>query len=93
MYVTLYNIWRFTVKKLKKIPVQIYLDPEQQRIISLLSKTSGKSKAAIIRSCISNFIANLPLEKDPALNIMNLGASGEKDIAEKHDDYLFSVEK
>jgi len=53
------------MKKLKKIPVQVYLDPEQQRIIGLLSKTSGKSKAAIIRLCISNFIANLPLEKDP----------------------------
>ena len=93
MYVTLYNIWSFTMKKLKKIPVQIYLDPEQQRIIGLLSKTSGKSKAAIIRSCISNSIANLPLEKDPALNIMNLGASGKKDIAERHDDYLVSLEK
>jgi len=81
------------MKKLKKIPVQIYLDPEQQKIIGLLSKTSGKSKAAIIRSCISNFIAGLPLEKDPALNIMNLGASGKKDIAEKHDDYLVSLEK
>lgn len=81
------------MKKLKKIPVQIYLDPEQQRIIGLLSKTSGKSKAAIIRSCITNFIARLPLEKDPALNIMNLGASGKKDIAEKHDDYLVSLEK
>ena len=81
------------MKKLKKIPVQIYLDPEQQRVIGLLSKTSGKSKAAIIRSCISNFIANLPLEQDPALNIMNLGASGKKDIAEKHDDYLVSLEK
>jgi len=81
------------MKKLKKIPVQIYLDPEQQRILGLLSKTSGKSKAAIIRSCISNFIASLPLENDPALNIMNLGASGKKDIAEKHDDYLVSLEK
>ena len=81
------------MKKLKKIPVQIYLDPEQQRIIGLLSKTSGKSKAAIIRSCITHFIAGLPLEKDPALNIMNLGASGKPDIAEKHDDYLVSLEK
>jgi len=81
------------MKKLKKIPVQVYLDPEQQKIIGFLSKTSGKSKAAIIRLCISNFIAGLPLEKDPALNIINLGASGKKDIAEKHDDYLVSSEK
>ena len=82
-----------TMKKLKKIPIQIYLEPEQQKIISLLSKTSGKSRAAIIRSCISKFIASLPPEEDPALKIMNLGASGKKDIAERHDDYLISLEK
>ena len=78
------------MKKLKKISMQIYLEPEQDKIITLLSKMSGKSKAAIIRSCIHKFIAGLPPEKDPALDIMNLGASGKSDIAEKHDDYLIS---
>jgi hypothetical protein len=81
------------MKKPKKTPVQIYLEPQQQKIVDLLSKSSGKSKAAIIRSCISQFIANIPPEKDPALDIMNLGASGRKDIGEKHDDYLISFEK
>ncbi len=80
------------MKRLKKIPIQIYLEPEQDKFIGLLSKTSGESKAAIIRSCISKFIANLPLENDPALDIMNLGASGKKDIAKKHDTYLTSLE-
>jgi len=80
------------VKRLKKVPIQIYLEPEQEKIIGFLSKTSGKSKAAIIRSCISKFITSLPPEKDPALDIMNLGASGKKDIARKHDDYLISFE-
>jgi predicted DNA-binding protein len=79
-----------TMKISRKIPIQIYLEPEQARIISLLSKSSGKSKAAIIRSCISKFIDTIPPEKDPALNIMNLGASGKKDIAKRHDDYLIS---
>ena len=78
------------MKKLKKIPIQVYLEPEQQKILGLLSKTTGKSKAAIIRLCISKFFASLPVEKDPALSIMNLGASGKKDIAESHDDYLTS---
>jgi len=82
-----------TMKRLKKTPIQIYLEPEQDKIIALLSKTSGKSKAAIIRSCISKFLANLPLEKDPALGIMNLGTSGKKDIAELHDEYLISLDK
>ena len=81
------------MKKLKKISMQIYLDPEQDKVIGLLSKSSGKSKAAIIRSCIRKFIASLPPDKDPALDIMNLGNSGKKDIAEKHDQYLTSFEK
>ena len=81
------------MKRLKKIPIQVYLEPEQERIIRLLSKTSGKSKAAVIRSCISRFIASLPLEQDPAMDIMNLGASGKRDIAKRHDDYLNSLEK
>lgn len=78
------------MRKLKKIPTQIYLEPEQEKIISILAKGSGQSKAAVIRSCISRFINSLPLEKDPALDIMNLGASGKNDIAQKHDDYLIS---
>ena len=81
------------MKKINKVPIQIYLEPEQEKIIGHLSKASGKSKAAIIRSCISQFIAAIPAEEDPALNIMNLGASGEKDIAKRHDEYLNSYEK
>jgi len=82
-----------TMKGLKKIPIQIYLEPEQDKIIGLLAEARGKSKAAIIRSCISQHIESLPLENDPALKIMNLGESEEKDIAERHDDYLISFEK
>jgi len=81
------------MKRLRKIPMQIYLEPEQEKIIGLFSRASGKSKAAIIRSCISQFIDNLPPEKDPAMDIMNLGASGEKEIAKRHDDYLILFEK
>ena len=81
------------MQKSRKVPVQIYLEAEQDKIIGFLSKTSGRSKAAIIRTCISRYIASLPLKKDPALNIMNLGSSGKKDIAERHDDYLISLEK
>ena len=76
------------MKKIKKIPTQIYLEPEQEKAINFLSKTSGKSKASIIRSCISKFIADLPPEKDPAMNIMKLGESGKEDISKEHDHYL-----
>lgn len=81
------------MKNINKIPVQVYLEPEQMKAVSLLSKSSGKSKAAVIRLCISKFISELPVEDDPALNIMGLGASGKSDIAQKHDDYLISYTK
>ncbi|MBW2003933.1 MAG: ribbon-helix-helix protein, CopG family [Spirochaetales bacterium] len=81
------------MKGLKKIPIQIYLEPEQDKLVGLLSEARGKSKAAIIRACISKYIDSLPLENDPALKIMNLGESEETDIAERHDDYLISFEK
>lgn len=82
-----------TMKRLKKTPIQIYLEPEQDKIVTVLAKATGKSKAAIIRSCISKYISSLPVKKDPALRIMNLGASGKSDIAERHDDYLTSLKK
>lgn len=81
------------MKNLKKIPIQIYIEQEQEKILGALSRATGQSKAAIIRSCISRFIDSLPPEKDPAMDIMNLGSSGKKDIAEKHDDYLISFKK
>jgi hypothetical protein len=76
------------MKNLKKIPIQIYLEKEQDRTITLLAKASRKSKASVIRACIEEFVASLPPDEDPALRVMNLGASGKRDIAEKHDDYL-----
>lgn len=80
------------MKGAKKIPIQVYLDPEQNKAIEALSKTLGKSKAAIVRSCISRFIETLPPEQDPAMKIIGLGASGKKDISQNHDKYLATTE-
>jgi hypothetical protein len=73
---------------MKKVAIQIYLDPEQNRVISQLSKAKGKSKTALIRSCIERFIADIPPEEDPALGVIGLGASGKKEISERHDEIL-----
>jgi predicted DNA-binding protein len=80
------------MKTRKKTPFQIYLEPEQEKMIELLALQTKKSKAAIIRLCISRYMETLPLEEDPALNIINLGSSGIKDISEKHDQYLMRIE-
>lgn len=81
------------MKRSKKIPIQLYLEPDQDQLLRRLSKDKGMSRAAIIRYCISQYIGNLPVEDDPALRIVGLGASGKGDIAESHDDYLSSYER
>ena len=98
VYVTfLYSIENATgganMEKLKKVPIQIYLEPEQDKIIRSLAATRGKSKAAVIRLCISKYLDSLPPENDPGLANMKLGSSGHRDIAEKHDAYLISLNK
>ena len=76
------------MKSRRKVPFQIYLEPEQEKMIDLLSHRNKKSKAAIIRLCISKYMESIPLEDDPAFEIINLGASGKRDISENHDEYL-----
>jgi hypothetical protein len=73
---------------MQKVAIQIYLDPGQNRALTHLSKVRKRSKAAIIRTCIEDFLANLPTEEDPILKIVGLGDSGHTDISERHDEYL-----
>ncbi|MBW1981732.1 MAG: hypothetical protein JRJ12_10985 [Deltaproteobacteria bacterium] len=81
------------MRKLKKRPVQIYLDPNQDRVLTMLARSSGKSKAGIIRSCIDRFLASLPADQDPLLDIVGLGSSNKGDVAARHDQYLTSSRK
>lgn len=89
IYVICCAMEKTDMKRTKKIAVQIYLEPEQERVLKALSRATGRSKAAIVRSCISKSLSDIPPESDPAVNIMNLGSSGNRDISEKHDDYLY----
>jgi hypothetical protein len=73
---------------MKKIAIQVYLDPDQDRVLGHLSKAQNRSKAAIIRACIQDYLAKLPPDEDPILKIIGLGDSGQTDISEKHDEYL-----
>lgn len=76
------------MKSAKKIPLQIYLEPEQDELIRRLSKSRGISRAAIVRSCVAQFLDSLSLEEDPAWGLVGLGSSGKSDISRNHDDYL-----
>jgi len=57
-------------------------------LLESIAKKKGTSKAEIIRRSLDTYLGNLPVEEDPALNIIGLGKSGKEDISKKHDIYL-----
>jgi len=76
------------MRDLKKKPIQVYIEPQQDRALHLLSKRKGVSKAHLIREGIVRLLQDLPVEEDPALGLIGLGRSGKGDVSEHHDRYL-----
>jgi hypothetical protein len=76
------------MRNLKKKPIQIYIEPQQNRALDLLSKRKGVSKAHLIREGIVRLLKDLPVEEDPAMGLIGLGVSGKGDLSENHDRYL-----
>jgi len=76
------------MKALKKKPIQIYLEPQQDVVLGDLSKKRGISKAAIIRESVDMYLDKLPVDEDAALGIVGLGRSGKGDLSDKHDRYI-----
>jgi hypothetical protein len=77
------------MERLRKKPIQIYIEPKQNDVLEVLSKKRGVSKAEIIRKSIEKYLKELPIEEDPALGLIGLGSSGKRDLSQKHDQYLF----
>jgi len=79
------------MRALAKKPIQIYLEPVQDKALRALAGREGISLAALIRRTIDHYLAELPVDKDPALQVIGLGRSGREDMASKHDDYLAAL--
>jgi len=73
---------------LTKRPIQIYLEQEQDRALRALAEKLGLSIAELVRRSIDHYLADLPVEEDPALSIVGLGHSGVGDLAAEHDRYI-----
>ena len=78
---------------LTKRPIQIYLEQEQDRALRALAQKLGLSIAELVRRSIDHYLAEWPVEKDPALNIVGLGHSGVGDLAAEHDRYITTFQR
>lgn len=76
------------MRRLRKKPIQIYIESQQDDVLEMLSKKRGISKAEIIRQSLEKFLSDIPLEEDPALGLVGLGRSGKRNLSERHDLYL-----
>ncbi len=76
------------MKRLKKKPIQIYIEPQQDYVLGNLARKKGISKAEIIRKSLDHFLREIPLEEDPGMGLIGLGSSGKKNLSRDHDQYL-----
>ena len=76
------------MKALKKKPIQVYIEPQQDYILGNLAKKRGMSKAEIIRKSLDKFLREIPWEEDPGMGLIGLGSSGKKNLSDDHDKYL-----
>ena len=73
---------------LTKRPIQIYLEERQSKALRRLAKDEGVSLSELIRRGVDLLLAQVPIEKDPAWNIIGLGDSDVSDLATRLDEYL-----
>lgn len=74
------------------VPFQVQLERRQHARLKALAETHGRSMGSMIRESVATYLADQPLEDDPALDILGLFADERPrplgDVAEHHDAYL-----
>jgi hypothetical protein len=76
------------MKHLKKKPIQIYIEPQQDYVLAALARDKGISKAEIIRESLDRYLRDIPANDDPAMGLVGLGNSGKRNLSENHDAYI-----
>jgi hypothetical protein len=71
-------------------PVQVYLDPDDRKLLDSLARSTGLSRAEILRRGIRSLAAAARGAGSPMLAFIEETASGEwpEGIAERHDEVL-----
>lgn len=77
---------------------QLYLDKHQKDILEEYSRATGRSLGQLVREAVDEVYLNRrPLERvipraDPLWHYIGAAESGEKDISDRHDEYLYTAD-
>ena len=75
-----------------KARTMVYLHPQQLKSLKARAKSEGTSLAALMRRLVGEHLdqrqALPPVVPGAYAKIVALGASGRRDISERHDEYL-----
>jgi hypothetical protein len=66
---------------------QVYLEPEQHRLLKMEAEAKGISLAELLRQMAREHLRTEPTHRD-FLSIVALGKSGKNSISEEHDRYI-----
>jgi len=66
----------------------IFIAEGVERELRLVARRRGHSVAAVVRDAIAREIAS---EGRPQLSFIGLGESGRRDIAERHEEFLWKT--
>jgi hypothetical protein len=75
------------------VPFQVQLERRQHRRLKHLAERRGRSMAALIRESVEAYLVSVPVEDDPAFEIIGVLGDDQRprphgDVARHHDDYL-----
>jgi len=66
---------------------QVYLEPEQHRLLKREAEAKGVSLAELVRQLATDHLYKKP-HRDDFTRIVGLGRSGARDVSENHDRHI-----
>lgn len=85
-----------------KVRFQMFIEEDQKNALEKIHRNSNVSTAELIRNAIDFFLQGREKKKEVAvedkaakklLSIIGVCKGGPKDLADKHDSYLYGIDK
>jgi hypothetical protein len=67
----------------------MFIDEGLERDLQALARRKGVSVSALVRESLSRYVAEENGRQKFTLSFLGVGSSGRKDIAERHEEYLW----